>query len=122
MNKSALNRFKLIRNEYGADFLNRLNETNRNDTKKGSINKYTAIVAQLYQKAMKELVQLGTSLGWDGKKPFYFDDFPAAKNRLNKILQKLFSDINVTIANGQAEEWLRADTKNDAIIKKLFRC
>ena len=42
--KSSLNSLKSSRNGYGANCLSRLNETNRNDTKKGSINKYTTLI------------------------------------------------------------------------------
>lgn len=48
-----------------------------------------------------------------------FDDIPAAKRRVNKLLKTMRTNIEAIVINGIEAEWALANGKNDAMVEKV---
>lgn len=84
------------------------------------IESYKKKVRSAYRKAIKEIAFIMQSVGYNGSKPFRFEDYPVAKKQVDKILEKFSKDMNVSIVNGVRSEWTYANNKNNEIFRLLF--
>ena len=82
--------------------------------------KYAAMVDRLYLEAIKEAAKLVSIAKFNPDKPFSFNDFPLAKKRIEKILNSLAKDMQVTILKAIEQEWNFSNAENDALVKSLF--
>ena len=54
-------------------------------------------------------------------KPFSWNDFPLAKKKADKLIEKLQGDIQIAIVNGIRNEWSLSNIKNDALCNSVFK-
>lgn len=71
--------------------------------------------------AANKAVKIGEATGFcDPKESFFFDRFPAVKDRVDKLFDTLHKNLVLTITEGNREEWLLSAAKNDAMVDGLF--
>lgn len=66
---------------------------------------YVAKLKKLYQSAVSRLINMSTSVPYDGGEQFYFDDYPELLKEVNGIVGKLATGIEQTILSGTSAEW-----------------
>ena len=82
---------------------------------------YEKQVKRIYLAAIKQAVRIsGTTGQINPLAPFSFDDHPAIKKRLDKLLDTLKRQLNITIITAIKKEWELANTKNDEMTNKVF--
>lgn len=79
---------------------------------------YVAAVQALFDRATLSVARSAASL--DPDKPFSFDDFPAVKSEMEKIISNLASQLQATIESGAEREWLFACQKNDKFLASIM--
>lgn len=81
---------------------------------------YAQLVDALFDRAIKEITALAAKGKYDPSKPFRFDDYPALKKQMEATVQSLTKKITATIEQGQKQEWLYANKKNDTYISAIM--
>lgn len=76
------------------------------------------------QKILDEAVQKGARIGEssgysDNGTPFFFNEYPAVKARIDELLQELQKNLLTTIEEGNREEWLLSCEKNDKMVDAI---
>jgi len=84
------------------------------------IDTFAMRVQKLYFQAIAEAIRLGMSVKHDKKKAFKFSDYPIIRERVNKMLAELATGVAAVISSGAESEWLLAEQKNDALVRRLF--
>lgn len=79
-------------------------------------------VEDMFDEAVKEASRAGAASGFnDPERPFYFDDFPAVRRKIDKLVKKLHSQVVHTIEEGDHEEWLLSCEKNNELVEAMTR-
>ncbi|MBO4849870.1 MAG: hypothetical protein J5529_03090 [Prevotella sp.] len=81
------------------------------------------MVERLYDAAAEDAAAIGAMavrLGADGEKPFDFEDYPQAKERMDALLSWLREQMEVVVAEGVAGEWLLSEEKNDDLVRRVL--
>lgn len=87
---------------------------------KANILKRLKAVEELFQSAIKEGARIGSSTGFsDRNKPFFFDDYPEAKKRIDELMDSVHSGLQGIIETGDREEWLLSCEKNNAMVDMI---
>lgn len=86
-----------------------------------SNERYAALVKGFYDQAVKEAASLALTVKQDPNKPFSFDQYPALKERAEKIFKDLASKVTLNINNGTLQAWTIGNAKNDALLSHLFK-
>lgn len=79
-------------------------------------------IDRIFKKATEEAAKIGASI----KAPlpedriFSFDDFPATKKQIERLLQALKDSMEVTIVNGVESAWTLSNNKNNALVARIF--
>ena len=79
-------------------------------------------IDRIFKKAAEEAAKIGASI----KAPlpedriFSFDDFPATKKQIERLLQALKDSMEVTIVNGVESAWTLSNNKNNALVARIF--
>lgn len=84
------------------------------------IDTFALQVQKLYFQAVAEAIRLGMSVKHDKKKAFKFSDYPVFRERVNKMLADLATGVAKVISAGSESEWMLAEQKNDALVRRLF--
>lgn len=75
----------------------------------------------IYQTAVREAARLGVSLGSTSPdKVFSFADYPAARGRLNRLLQGLRNSLYTCVVNGVESAWTLSNNKNNELSRQVF--
>ena len=75
----------------------------------------------IYAEAVKEAAALGVTINMpNDAKPFTFDDYPLTQKRVDEMLNKLRSQLNVAIVNGIDFAWTLANDKNNELCNVVF--
>ena len=77
-------------------------------------------IRTIYKKATEEAAAIGAEVKGLGKKPFSFADYPAAKEKADKLIEDLGHSVETTIVDGVRAEWELAEQKNDALSSLFF--
>lgn len=80
------------------------------------IERYAALVEAAYNTASKEAAKLAVSLDYDGTKPFQWSDYPQTSSKIKKIVESLYSSVNLVVVNGVKAEWGNAEIFNDEVV------
>lgn len=80
---------------------------------------YQAEVTKIFETVAKEAARLGVSLDVPTDRILSFDDTPAAKRRVNKLLKTMRTNMEAIVINGIEAEWALANGKNDAMVEKV---
>lgn len=76
---------------------------------------------KLLDDAVKDASRIGETSGFKDKgKPFFFDDYPVVKARIDELLQELHRNIVTSIEEGNKEEWLLSCEKNDKMVDSII--
>ena len=82
---------------------------------------YEREIDRLYRQVITQAVAIGLSL--PNFKPdtlFSFDDYPAIRKQVEKLLQKLQNGLSSIILNGIKSEWTLANNKNSELARQVF--
>lgn len=78
-------------------------------------------IDEIFRSAVREAARVAaTTGGVKGDKPFSFDDYPATRNRIEKLLSKLTDGLTAAIVNGIDAEWTLANNKNSELANQVF--
>lgn len=79
-------------------------------------------VEAMFDEAVKEAARAGASSGFsDPERPFYFDDFPAVRRKIDELIEQLHKKVVYAIEDGDHEEWLLSCEKNNELIEAMTR-
>ena len=86
-----------------------------------NMSAYEREIDRLYRQIITQAVAIGLSL--PEIKPdtlFSFDDYPAIRKRVEKLLQKLQDGLSSIILSGIKSEWTLANNKNSELARQVF--
>ncbi len=79
-------------------------------------------VEEMFDEAVKEASRAGAASGFnDPERPFYFDDFPAVKRKIDELVKNLHEQVVYSIEEGDHEEWLLSCEKNNELVEAMTR-
>ena len=79
-------------------------------------------VEAMFDEAVKEAARAGASSGFsDPERPFYFDDFPAVRRKIDELIEQLHKKVVYAIEEGDHEEWLLSYEKNNELVEAMTR-
>ena len=79
-------------------------------------------VEAMFDEAVKEAARAGASSGFsDPERPFYFDDFPAVRRKIDELIEQLHKKVVYAIEEGDREEWLLSCEKNNELVEAMTR-
>lgn len=86
-----------------------------------NLSAYEREIDRLYRQIITQAVAIGVSLpDFKPDKLFSFDDYPAIRKRVEKLLQKLQDGLSSIIINGIRSEWTLANNKNSELARQVF--
>ena len=87
-----------------------------------NLSAYEREVEQLYRQMVAKVATLGASLPGTPEPGtiFTFDDYPALRKRLERLLEDLARGIEAIILNGIKAEWTLANNKNNELARQVF--
>jgi hypothetical protein len=84
------------------------------------LEKYVILVQKVYESYNLEAAKIATSVGYDGEKPFSFNDYPITKQRVQDLLNGWRGDMNAIITKGTATEWGKSNMTQDLLADKVL--
>lgn len=96
--------------------------TNKYDRQhQSNMSAYEREIDRLYRQIVSKTVAIGLSLrDFNPDRLFSFDDYPAIKKQVEKLLQKLQDGVSSIILNGIKSEWTLANNKNSELARQVF--
>ncbi len=88
---------------------------------KKRIERYVALINQLYDKLNKEASKLALATDHDPAKQFLWSDYPQTKAALEKLQSQFISEMQAIIMAGTSAEWKESNLVQDLIAKKLLK-
>lgn len=79
-------------------------------------------IDRIFKKAAEEAAKIGVSI----KSPlpedriFSFDDYPATKKQIERLMTALQESMETTIVNGVESAWTLSNNKNNALVSRIF--
>ncbi|MCZ2480021.1 hypothetical protein [Aquirufa nivalisilvae] len=77
-------------------------------------------IKAIYNIAISEASKQALQSSYDPTKPFSFDDYPRAKQRVEALLNKVTMAISGSVLEGQKNAWDLANFKNDKFLQHVF--
>ena len=88
---------------------------------KRNIARYGRKIDNIYSEAIREAVAIsGMVSSVKDDAIFSFDDYPATRKRVNRMLRNLRTDMLAAIVNGIQTEWTLANNKNNEVANMVF--
>lgn len=88
---------------------------------KQNIAKYGRMIDAIYNEAIREAVAIsGMVSSVKGDTIFSFSDYPLTHKRVDKLFQRLQSNLLTAIVNGVDAEWTLANNKNNELANMVF--
>lgn len=81
---------------------------------------YTKLVEHLLDKATADIASIANKEGYQGDKPFSFNDHPKTKAYVQRVIKRLAEQMQVVIEEGAKRQWLFACRKGDAFIGSII--
>ena len=78
------------------------------------------MVEALFQAAATDAANISSLIGELGETALAWKDYPLAYAKINEIVNRLKSEIEVAIVNSVKSEWSLANDKNDALVRRVF--
>lgn len=88
---------------------------------KKRIERYVALINQLYDKLNKEASKLALMTDHDPAKQFLWRNYPQTKAALNKLQSQYISEMSAIIMAGTSAEWKESNLVQDLVAKKLLK-
>jgi len=86
-----------------------------------NLGRYARQIEAIYQSAVREATAIGATIpNFNPDKPFSFADYPATRERANKLIKSLKSGVQTVILNGIDAEWTLANNKNSELANWVF--
>jgi hypothetical protein len=85
-----------------------------------NISRIERMVEALFQAAATDAANLSTIIGDLGDVAFSWDDYPLALAKINDIVARLKSEVEVAIVNGVRSEWTLSNNKNNELCRQVF--
>lgn len=86
----------------------------------GRIEDYAKLINKIYLDAINEASSVGVSVTLkDSSKPFSFDDYPKAKDRVDKLINSMTSRMAQVITEATKKEWIEACIKKDSLVSLM---
>lgn len=86
-----------------------------------NLSAYERQVDRLYQQVVAQAVAIGVSLpDFKPDKLFSFDDYPAIRKRVEKLMSGMQNGLSTVILNGIESEWTLANNKNNELSRMVF--
>lgn len=88
---------------------------------KRNVRAYEREMDDIYREAIREAVKISGTVGEiKPDTPFSFDDYPATRKRVEKLMSGLKSRIEAVVLNGIQVEWTLANNKNSELANRVF--
>ena len=81
------------------------------------------MVERIYDAVAKDAAGIGAMAvrqGADGEKPFSFDDYPQAEERMDELLAWMRGQLEAVVGGGVVDEWLLSEDKNDSLVQRVL--
>lgn len=88
---------------------------------KKRIERYVALVNQLYERLTKEAAKIAERTGHDDTSPFRWSDYPETKGALQKLQSDYVSEMGAIVMAGTSAEWKESDLVQDLVAKKVLK-
>lgn len=97
------------------------NFRNGQNSHRRRIERYIALINQLYDKINKEAAKIALSTGHDPEKQFFWSDYPQTKAALEKLQSRYVSGMGAIIMAGTSAEWKESDLVQDLVAKRVLK-
>lgn len=77
-------------------------------------------VTRIYSSYVEDFARLAERSSYDPEKPFSFDDYPGAKEKVGRIMTKISGEIVAYIDRGTRQEWEESQKKNDSLVNRIL--
>ena len=84
------------------------------------IERYIALIDDIFELAGKKATTLARSAGHNGEKLFSFKSYPKIKAGFDELMRTMASDIQAVIINGITAEWSESNLKNDELTRSIL--
>ncbi len=88
-----------------------------------NLARYGKAIDDIFKTAVAEAAQIGALLdngSFDPSHLFTFKDYPLTQAQMQKVLKRLYQRLEVAITNGIEIEWELANSKEDALVERVF--
>lgn len=82
---------------------------------------YVLLVEQIYDELNLEAAKIALTAGYDGSRPFRFEDYPQTKDRVNKLEQKFVDEMRTVIYRGTSDEWKLSNLVQDLLATRVLK-
>lgn len=83
--------------------------------------RYAERVQSVYDTLSREVARLALKTGYDGDKPFKWSDYPATKEKFDKIRIQFVKGLREVIYSGTSEEWKQSNLIQDLLADKALK-
>lgn len=86
------------------------------------LQKYEQQIAAIFNDAAKEAAAIGAIFNASDlfSQAFQFSDYPITKDRIDKLMNKVYTGIHGTVVNGVTAEWKQSNYKNDELAQRIL--
>ncbi len=85
------------------------------------IERYAALINQLYDKLNKEAAKIALSTGHDPAAQFLWSDYPETRKALKELQERYVSEMTGIVMAGTSAEWKESDLVQDLVAQKLLK-
>jgi len=85
------------------------------------IERYAALINQLYDKLNKEAAKIALSTGHDPATQFLWSDYPETRKALKDLQEQYVSDMKGIVMAGTSAEWKESNLVQDLVAQKLLK-
>lgn len=85
------------------------------------IERYTALINQLYDKLNKEAAKIALSTGHDPAAQFLWSDYSETRKALKELQEQYVSDMKGIVMAGTSAEWKESNLVQDLVAQKLLK-
>lgn len=79
-------------------------------------------IDRIFKKAAEEAAKIGVSIktALPEDRIFSFDDYPATKKQIERLMTALQESMETTIVSGVRSAWILSNNKNNALVSRIF--
>ncbi len=96
------------------------NQRKANLEHKKRIERYAALIQQVYDRVAHEAARNAVLAGADPDKEFSFADYPITKEAIKKLQSQLLMEVSAIIMRGTSEEWKESNLVQDMVARKVL--
>ena len=88
---------------------------------KKRIERYVALINQLYDRLNQEAAKIALSTGHDPAAQFMWSDYPETRKALKELQEQYVSDMKGIVMAGTSAEWKESNLVQDLVAQKLLK-